>query len=692
MCEKLVEDTVQKKYTEDKFVEELRKTGVSIHEADDYIQSLKQCIELQHSASQPQESNTLSSTSLIHPENDPADPIRAVTPEGLDDDQTASFRARRAQELERVSVPSQPLSSTDIDNEVAWAILRSKLKHTSEPNDTTHPFESVSDLLKNLPPPDASSSIPSSTWKLRQAYCSKKAIDPIIDLMQCQHLSDPIPRSIWRKIIQDEFVDFEHLYGSTDRSYNHQDDQKEFAGGYVLTKKEQVPAKKPIRSEAEWVPAVLHLFPHRCNELQNYRTIVVDFFRATPHNTSIAIQFDIEARDRYAHSPYHLDSRDMLHIPLLVQLFRGSNSGSKRDSDSTYSSSSKRAMRSCRIKDEKEKNLVSQQAETAIGVPRSFVTSSKRKAEDLIYNPHFRRCYMWTDSSNSCSPAVMNTETAEPLQSPPEHILNNPKIHSMLSQLQDYKGKPRVITDHAGSGLNDGIPKEESRVQYDDMHSFGQVLREARRNNPAVDLILYKSDVASAFLNLSAHPIWQLQQVVTIDNKKYIVQLLLLWERILCPFEDKKQEHSNPLKIIGLWVDVNLGTISLSPDSVNKIITKINNFLSVPSRQQPLREWQRLSGHLNWLLNVLPWGRPALSELYPDTIPKAIRFLDKGHWPDYDADVTVWTDANLKDGLGFPTPITVSFTSLNHLLLTSKSTSSFLNSSPSYPLSITSHL
>ncbi|KAF8814811.1 hypothetical protein BYT27DRAFT_7054788, partial [Phlegmacium glaucopus] len=170
-------------------------------------------------------------------------------------------------------------------------------------------------------------------------------------------------------------------------------------------------------------------------------------------------------------------------------------------------------------------------------------------------------------------PAVLNTETAKPFQSPPEHLLNDPKILSTLSQLQDHvkvetpfdidkldlfltdhpnqsfvksvikslregfwpfdegewndddeevnnysteevdldairafrdkerskghwsdelpfqnllpgmksspmfvvwqKGKPRIITDHAGSGLNDGIPKEESTVHYDDMHSFG---------------------------------------------------------------------------------------------------------------------------------------------------------------------------------------------------------------------------
>ena len=54
------------------------------------------------------------------------------------------------------------------------------------------------------------------------------------------------------------------------------------------------------------------------------------------------------------------------------------------------------------------------------------------------------------------------------------------------------KLKPRIITDHAGSGLNDGISKEDSKVRYDDMHPFGQAMRQARRDNPAVDLVLYK--------------------------------------------------------------------------------------------------------------------------------------------------------------------------------------------------------
>jgi hypothetical protein len=94
------------------------------------------------------------------------------------------------------------------------------------------------------------------------------------------------------------------------------------------------------------------------------------------------------------------------------------------------------------------------------------------------------------------------------------------------------------------------------------------------------------------------------------------IQLLLLWQRICCPYDLPKQEQGNPLKIIGFWVDINLGTISLSPSSIEAIIHEINTFLANTSCQQPSREWQHLAGHLNWLLNVLPCGRPALSELY----------------------------------------------------------------------------
>jgi hypothetical protein len=88
-----------------------------------------------------------------------------------------------------------------------------------------------------------------------------------------------------------------------------------------------------------------------------------------------------------------------------------------------------------------------------------------------------------------------------------------------------------------------------------------------------------------------------------------------------------------------------------------------------------------LAGHLNWLLNVLPWGRPALSELYRKTAGKlhnhakiylnatvindlnwlartiphsiGIRFVDTGRWDEDDADLVMWTDASGKLGISF---------------------------------------
>ncbi|KDQ27192.1 hypothetical protein PLEOSDRAFT_1024511, partial [Pleurotus ostreatus PC15] len=94
------------------------------------------------------------------------------------------------------------------------------------------------------------------------------------------------------------------------------------------------------------------------------------------------------------------------------------------------------------------------------------------------------------------------------------------------------------------------------------------------------------------------------------------VWLLLLWDRINCPWEEKKQLFGDIQKIIGFWVDANVGSISLSPGSVADILEKISSFLNTHDRAPILREWQRLTGHLNWAINVLPWGRPALSELY----------------------------------------------------------------------------
>jgi hypothetical protein len=224
-------------------------------------------------------------------------------------------------------------------------------------------------------------------------------------------------------------------------------------------------------------------------------------------------------------------------------------------------------------------------------------------------------------------------------------MLCKPGLHMKVSPMfvAWQNEKPCVITDHTRSGINDGIPQSEAKVKYDDMRTFGQNLHNARSSNPGRCLVTFKSDVVSAFLNLPAHPIFQLRQVVRIEGKLFIVrwlvfgnrasprcwcavsgllcwlgvrklgiaslhvymddffgwdyadnlvwyrgklrpcrqvQFLLLWESISCPFKDRKQEHGEALKIIGFWVDINAGSISLPPSTVSDIITKIDLFLT----------------------------------------------------------------------------------------------------------------
>ena len=92
-------------------------------------------------------------------------------------------------------------------------------------------------------------------------------------------------------------------------------------------------------------------------------------------------------------------------------------------------------------------------------------------------------------------------------------------------------GKPCVITNHQSSGLNDGIPRDEVHVKYNDMHPFGQELQSVKLMHPNHTLILFKSNVASTFLNLLAHPIWQLNQIVKVDGSLHIVHRLVFGNR-----------------------------------------------------------------------------------------------------------------------------------------------------------------
>lgn len=472
----------------------------------------------------------------------------------------------------------------------------------------------------------------------------------------------------------------------------------------------------------------------------------------------------------------------------------------------------------------------------------------KRKAPNYISEIlRYKRGFVWEkpSSSSRLSPSALATESAQPLASPPLHLINDPNIQHALREMRDYirvdtpfnvdcfeamlydhlnqpfvrsvmdslrygfwpfdegnwkddredvfhnyplkevdikairefrdeevrlqrwseplqaktllpgmklspifvvwqRGKARVVTDHTASGLNDNIPRSEAKVHYDDMRTFGQVIYNAKQAHRNEQLLTWKSDVSSAFLNLPAHPIYQLRQVVEFEDVWRIIRrlvfgnrssprcwcavsglmcwiaiknfdikdlhdfmddffswafasdlvfykgvsrprpqarLLMFWDEIGCPWKDKKQEFGPVLKIIGFYVDINRGTLTLTNDSIVEVVNTVQAFLSTPGRRPSLREWLRVGGHLNWVFNVLPLGQPALSEFYRkiagkslmnagialnadvvrnfewlvEVIPKAIgvHFINATHWDDREANLVLWTDASLQLGLGF---------------------------------------
>lgn len=335
---------------------------------------------------------------------------------------------------------------------------------------------------------------------------------------------------------------------------------------------------------------------------------------------------------------------------------------------------------------------------------------------------------------------IANGHWSQPLTTLFPYMTTSP----MFVVWQGDDDKARVIMDHTGSGLNDGISAEQAKIKYDDMHPFALSMRYAKLRHPNERLVCFKSDVKGAFLNLPAHPIWQLRQVVKVESVMHIVRclilgsrpsprlwcsvsglinwiavrklrilslhvfmddffgwdrasdtllyrglrrpraqvsLLILWEFINCPNDDSKQIHGEILTIIGFEVAINEGSISLSSKSRRDITERVQNFLDHIGRNPPLHEWQKLVGHLNWLLNVLPLVRPALSEMYRkmggkshrfapvtrnatiegdlrwllEVLPRAIgiRFVGDGFWDEGDADAIIYTDASGTVGLSF---------------------------------------
>ncbi|KDQ59561.1 hypothetical protein JAAARDRAFT_205592 [Jaapia argillacea MUCL 33604] len=672
-CQAIVDDCVAGKFPIGDALTKLQAAGATPSEGEGHIRQIEALIA---QSKAPQEPPAGEEESV---------PTRESTPDGLERDELAAFRRRRDDAEATAELRAAELKQRAIEK-AAWEVLRLRALNAQSSADDQNQLDSSSFsrfLDLSMPFGTRTSNVTAAivagaphladlvvvsgdehireTWKLRQHYSKDKILDGVVDLMQQLQLSEPIPRSLWRDIIQERYVNFEKLHASMDPGYDHRDEPKDFHGGFALVKKDQASAKKALTSEGHWIRvfgawavAVGTLYPHRIKELDVYRGIVMELFHASPANIQLAIRFDADVRDRYSKNPFHMDDRNRVQVALFTQMCASPSSpfiGQKRASSFTPGPSKRAAqvcdnwnngvcVEPCRAKlhsklvAERELATVLGQAVVAAEGPKTLSSSPrppKRKAFEFTDVPSFHRGFAWGSSSpNNISPAALYTESAPPLPSPPQHLLDDPIIKFALKQnkhhmkvetpfdisafeglLSDHPNplfvqsvihglrhgfypfddgewkvelddpsdnfsvseddlaairayrdqevaaghwsgpigkllpgmkispmfvnwrndKPRIITDHSASGLNDGIPIQDGKVRYDDMRDFGACLHHARKENPDVPLVLFKSDVASAFLNLLAHPLWQLRQVVMVDGALQIVHQLVFGNR-----------------------------------------------------------------------------------------------------------------------------------------------------------------
>ena len=108
-----------------------------------------------------------------------------------------------------------------------------------------------------------------------------------------------------------------------------------------------------------------------------------------------------------------------------------------------------------------------------------------------------------------------------------------------------------------------------------------------------------------------------LMKLTILPNK----QLLQLWDELGILHDKEKQEFGSVLHIIGFEVEPNTMTVTMDADTQKELIELIHAF-AIMGKKRTLQEFQRITGHINWALNIFPLLKPGLLAIYAKTAGK----------------------------------------------------------------------
>jgi len=190
------------------FLKNLHDTGATPEEAKDYIAQLTQC----HKQQQP----TVCGNSGAPGPTTTSGPSQLEVATAI----AWAMLCARLDHLdlstsENVTAPNTALLSNEIADLLGISITKgfipasvlAKAPHLSK----------ISDLTSTDPHLE-------KTQELLSLYSPQFVQDILISKVQFAPFSDPLPRTVWHKILMNHFVDFEKLFASMDTGYDHHND------------------------------------------------------------------------------------------------------------------------------------------------------------------------------------------------------------------------------------------------------------------------------------------------------------------------------------------------------------------------------------------------------------------------------------------------------------------------------------